>query len=944
MLCSSATLIAFAVDEVAINIEEMPGYEKAYIGAPIETAPVQDGTIGDEEYQHSVKRYPLTFDKLGTDMSTYTNYTTEYYAYDANYIYYAVTNPMWYSAGAQMDIRLEHDFIMDATPSANSSNRSHDDKDAMQLAFGAGTAWSVSSVPEGKTAPAEGDIASFLRHDGSYQEGVLEVKISRAYLAAQMGLESAADVTKFTYSTYITDVKLYAGGGWVYANMDHYLTADQMAWLAEQGVETPMGNEAGKLNRVCYMAVLGEDPNKPINIEEMPGYSKAYVGKAIETAPVQDGTINDDEYTLVRKVKHLPSNKYKMATPTNDFTECFAYDSEFIYYAVSYPGAYRTMRQFFIVRLTQDYIIDQTPAGNTHKQLDDSQYGLRLVTSSDSEYTNSIPSGKSYPTSEEYVCVRGRSAANGTYAPITYELKISRSYLATQMGLDDASDVTKLFYSFFMDDCAFDGTTDAGGRWGWISCDHMLTDEQDEWLVSKGVTTSLDNSDTSGASLTRLYNMVVLGEDPDAANNPDNFSISIEEMPGYKKNYIGSAITTAPAQDGVINTGEYTYSKTLKPLTVNNMTMDMDLYTNVTTEYMSYDNEWIYYAVTNPYWYSAGASIDIRLEHDYVIDGTPLPFPNRSIEDEDAMHITFSTSGYSTSMPAGKTAPTAEQLVAKLSHSGTSYTAGVLEFKISRAYLAAQMGLESASDVTKFSHSTYITDVLFSADGTAQFVPEEGNPMNWTYANTDIILTEEQMAWLAEQGVVTTMSYNPSSAFNRVFTTSVLGYADVSVSVTTRETASIRVSASNPGLRFKTDVVKSELDALVDIYGAENVKIGTLITLDELRSGAAITADAEFTVVDVAATLNAPFETGDDVATYAGSITNIKPANLAKDFAAVGYVAYRASADSEWVYIYSGATAVRNVTFVAQAAVDANEFEGDTAALEILEKLGAVIA
>ena len=215
--------------------------------------------------------------------------------------------------------------------------------------------------------------------------------------------------------------------------------------------------------------------------------------------------------------------------------------------------------------------------------------------------------------------------------------------------------------------------------------------------------------------------------------------------------------------------------------------------------------------------------------------------------------------------------------------------------------------------------------------------------MNWTYASTDVILTEEQMAWLADQGVITTMSYATSGAFNRVFTTAVLGYADATVTVTTRETASIRLSASNPGLRFKTDVVKSELDALIDIYGAENVKVGTLITLDELRNGAAITADATFKVVDVVASVDNPFQAG-ATNVYAGSITSIKPANLTKDFAAVGYVAYRASADSEWVYIYSEVTAVRNVTYVAQACYDAGEFADSPAAIKILKDLGAVEA
>lgn len=75
---------------------------------------------------------------------------------------------------------------------------------------------------------------------------------------------------------------------------------------------------------------------------------------------------------------------------------------------------------------------------------------------------------------------------------------------------------------------------------------------------------------------------------------------------------------------------------------------------------------------------------------------------------------------------------------------------------------------------------------------------------------------------------------------------------------------------------------------------------------------------------------------------YAGSIVNINPKNLTRDFTAVGYVAYFDGA--EWVYLYSATSCTRDVTEVAQLAVDSGDYANDADALTILKALGAVIA
>ena len=164
---------------------------------------------------------------------------------------------------------------------------------------------------------------------------------------------------------------------------------------------------------------------------------------------------------------------------------------------------------------------------------------------------------------------------------------------------------------------------------------------------------------------------------------------------------------------------------------------------------------------------------------------------------------------------------------------------------------------------------------------------------------------------------------------------------EANIEAATKDAASVRLSLTNAGLRFTTTVNTAEINALVAKYGAENVKVGTLIAPQDILGEDALTIETA-TKIDVPASVANPFAQNGIKTTYAGSITNIKPQNLTRDFTAVGYVAFFNGA--EWVYNYSAGTCTRNVTEIAQAAVDAGEFAEDADALEILQNLGAVVA
>lgn len=139
--------------------------------------------------------------------------------------------------------------------------------------------------------------------------------------------------------------------------------------------------------------------------------------------------------------------------------------------------------------------------------------------------------------------------------------------------------------------------------------------------------------------------------------------------------------------------------------------------------------------------------------------------------------------------------------------------------------------------------------------------------------------------------------------------------------ISTSESASIRLSADNSGIRFKTTISKEYIDELVFVYGKENVKVGTLIapsdTIKELPEFTKEALDnASIPYVDVEATLDRPFESVGDINTYTGALTNIKSYNLKRDFSAVGYIAIK-----DVGYFYSDTVAKKSIADVATVAL-----------------------
>ena len=151
----------------------------------------------------------------------------------------------------------------------------------------------------------------------------------------------------------------------------------------------------------------------------------------------------------------------------------------------------------------------------------------------------------------------------------------------------------------------------------------------------------------------------------------------------------------------------------------------------------------------------------------------------------------------------------------------------------------------------------------------------------------------------------------------------------------TFNSASVRISSDHPGLRFKTAIEQDVLDELTAQYGKENIRIGTIIIpadmvteLDMVTVAALEAAGINF--VRVWADIDQPFTTNGTTNIYAGSLTNIKEANLDRNFIGIGYIEITKS-NGDVIHYYSSTTATRNVSYIASRAI------GDTSETQVNE-------
>ena len=137
----------------------------------------------------------------------------------------------------------------------------------------------------------------------------------------------------------------------------------------------------------------------------------------------------------------------------------------------------------------------------------------------------------------------------------------------------------------------------------------------------------------------------------------------------------------------------------------------------------------------------------------------------------------------------------------------------------------------------------------------------------------------------------------------------------------TNKSASVRISTENKGLRFKTVYTNAYLEEMA-AYAAtkgETMQVGTLIAPNDFVTSAyAFTHAAlgEGNYIEVFGDLANPYASTQNTKVIAGSIVNIKDANLDRDFAGIGFI----KIGNE--YFYANTYSVKDVSSVAKAALN----------------------
>ena len=411
--------------------------------------------------------------------------------------------------------------------------------------------------------------------------------------------------------------------------------------------------------------------------------------------------------------------------------------------------------------------------------------------------------------------------------------------------------------------------------------------------------------------------------------------------------YVGAAMDNGPTLDGTVNEREYSYKKYYAPDVIPEYS-ESETQSGI-TEYIAHDADYVYYAVSftqeaddralqwqfNPL-NSFGIFKDKTNLKNTLFQRVSwqLRYQSNGTVTVGAPHWNYSMSG---TLPVVGTDLQYE--VTKTEDNVKTY-----EIKLSKDYLAKYNNC-SKEDIKVIPYMTIVHESTYIAH---KYTQEEVNTL---------IAAGATRAELGAAPIFMVFEEAPDAIQN-------------TIKPTTKNGASVRVSVENSGLRFKTKINRSDLDALVEKYGEENVSVGTLIApIDILQKKGLTVADnkcdaftyentnltfkVDFVAVVVPQTKEGeyvgfrtnefinpdhPEEDADEVYTFAGSLSNIKTKNIGREFVGRGYISY-IDFNGETHYIYSDTVCVRSVDHVATAALNDANANYSMKARAILEQL-----
>ena len=969
MLCATLVPVASATTPATINLQEFyadHGYASTYVGKALsetDAKPQQDGVIGDNEYQKCYLVGANGKTSFGAHDSIRSgvqqpliNEYKEYVSHDAEWIYIGFDFYSGDSNGVRLYWNLSIINSFDFTYNGGSTVNAAFTQNGRGIADGLNlylreTAQYASGTTAGTgvTAPTSqelvvgtsGETDTVSTNANANMHLTYEIKISKTWYANQLGIK-AEDVVNVAWTTLGSKINSSASS---YTQIGHYITDTELADLKTTYGATytrPTASSHPYDNAVLpRLLILDDEPAQPdysINLQEFyadHGYASTYVGKALsetDAKPQQDGVIGDNEYQKCYLVgangktsfgAHDSIRSGVQQPLINEYKEYVSHDAEWIYIGFDfYSGDSNGVRLYWNLSIINSF--DFTYNGGSTVNAAFTQNGrgiadgLNLYLRETAQYASGTTAGTGVtaPTSQELVV--GTSGETDTVSTnananmhLTYEIKISKTWYANQLGIK-AEDVVNVAWTTL-------GSKINSSASSYTQIGHYITDTE---LADLKTTYGVDYTRPTAAShpydnavLPRL--LILDEQNTDWEAFADQQELTVKVKP----------VTEVPVIDGVIGATEYPTTRTTNVADLYKGDGQTQVEGTEIKEYFGHDAEYVYYALS--FKQTSNGSNGLACIMNFKPTNTFDVFNNsyaarsryqaRYNEDKDGNTVNF-TNGLDTANGATWAATVDEIDMFFAAEKDRETNIKTYEFKISKKYIATIAGVE-LDDVKVVPYYVSFHDACMLG-GT---------------------FTSDLKAALAVAGGSAPTMDIPCYTFMSLEDGDILKIED-RLAINTQEEASIRLSPNNSGLRFKSVVSTVELKALMTKY--DYIKVGTLIAPEDFGLDLSTVIDntdlvAGTNYIDVEADVANPFGHDKNINVFAGSITNFKGNNAGRTFEALGYIAY--SADGvNWTYVYSETTAFRSAAYVAQEAINSGDYDDDTAALAILNAYAAV--
>ena len=550
-------------------------YVRPRVATYAATAPVADGTVGEDEYtvvnesltrSYTSKAFTLDNKIAFADAKEYK----EYYAQDAENFYIAFELPKF----------AENITLTDATATTNiplvfqlwynngGDYRINSNKNIMNM-WSTGRMNFTTTFAEGVATTAVAAVGNGAIYDAT--KLLTDTQYTAAFKAPTATDTSAYIEYKINKAAFAAFFKTDKANE-ICFGLQFGSTDNNFNFLSNAMPDREMGTTLFDGSDEYWKQVGKNVDFTPVDVRydlEMFGLKDYFVGGKIATAPAQDGAIAADEYTLALDFPKTNANNKS----DFDFSEYFAWDDTYIYYAATIKG-YAAQTDPIYLRLFPDAL--SPLAGQSW--YNSIQWG---ISKGDAGWTVALNGGRNNERDHyDKVSNTNRFAEADDWAgsaavvgeDLVFELKIDIMELTLcHCPGGEANTATEPYDNFkFLLNIknTYNGTT--------------LNEEAAKQL--KAIDPNFKGGDVIAKSVTFSADAAPATTLAPATKPLYDFR---ESMPSI---FVGAAATTAPAQDGAVGATEYTFSRFTPADKMLNGSSD-------TTEYFAYDADYVYIAV-----------------------------------------------------------------------------------------------------------------------------------------------------------------------------------------------------------------------------------------------------------------------------------------------------------------------------------------------------------